>query len=373
MTDIVSRSTDVAEIAAKHANDMEVSRRLHSEAVGAVVAAGFARHFVPTAHAGQGGDFTSFLAAVTVVGRSCASTAWFASLTAGLGRMAGYLPGPGRAELWASGPDTVIVGALMPLGTAEPADGGWTLRGRWPYVSGIDHSDWALVCAMATHPATGPAGAPEARFFLIPRAAYGIVDTWFNVGMRATGSNTLVLDEAFVPLTHTFSREELTAGRAGADAGPVSDPTPLRAINGMSFAAPILGAAQGALQSWTRTLTEKRQQNVEHLHLVLARSSGEIDAAGLLLARSASVADRGDVTPEETRQAWRDSTVAADLLVTAVNRLMTSAGTSVQVDTHPLQRYWRDVNAAATHVVLRPESAASAFSLGILKPVAGNS
>ncbi len=370
MTDIVSRSTDVAEIAAKHANDMEISRRLHSEAVEAVVAAGFARHFVPTAHAGRGGDFTSFLAAVTVVGRSCASTAWFASLTAGLGRMAGYLPGPARAELWAGGPDTVIVGALMPLGTAEPAaGGGWTVRGRWPYVSGIDHSDWALVCAMAT----SPAGPPEARFFLIPRPVYGIVDTWFNVGMRATGSNTLVLDETFVPATHTFSREELTAGRAGPQAVSVADATPLRAINGMSFAAPILGAAQGAMQSWTRTLTEKKQQNVEHLHLVLARSSGEIDAAGLLLARSAGVADRGDVTPEETTQAWRDSTVAADLLVTAVNRLMTSAGTSVQVDTHPLQRYWRDVNAAATHVVLRPEGAASAFSLGILKPLAGNS
>jgi two-component flavin-dependent monooxygenase len=366
---IVSRATDVAEIAAKHADHMEAGRRLHSEAVQAVVAAGFARHFVPSRHGGDDGDFTSFLAAVTIVGRSCPSTAWFASLTAGLGRMAAYLPGPGRRELWSDGPDPVIVGALMPLGAAEPVDGGWTLHGRWPYVSGIEYSEWALVCGMAVR-VDGP---PQARFFLVPRATYGIVDTWFNVGMRATGSNTLVLDEVFVPASHTFTRDELTAGRPDDDAdAAVCHRAPLRAINGMSFAAPILGAAQGALQSWTRLIADKKQHTVEHQQVNLARSAGEIDAAELLLARSAAVADRGEVSHDETIRAWRDSTLAAELLVTAVGRLMTSAGTSAQVDTHPLQRYWRDVNAAASHIVLRPEGAAAAYAEGVLKPGAGN-
>jgi alkylation response protein AidB-like acyl-CoA dehydrogenase len=209
-------------------------------------------------------------------------------------------------------------------------------------------------------------GPPEARFFLVPRAAYGAVDTWFNVGMRGTGSNTLVLDEVFVPATHSFSREEIIVGSA-ASSGAVAHQTPLRAVNGLGFAAPLLGAARGALRSWLKLAVEKKYADQEHQQIIAARASGEIDAAALLLGRTAEVADRGGVTAEESMRSWRDCALAVDLLVGAVDRLFRSAGTSVQADTQPLQRFWRDVNSAASHVVLRFESAAVAYCKYLLQ------
>jgi two-component flavin-dependent monooxygenase len=360
---LVARTQDVAEIATKHSADMEMGRRLAGEVVAAVVNAGFARHFVPARWGGDDGDFGSQLDAVALLGEHCPATSWFASLTTGLSRMAAYLPAEGQAALWADGPDPIIVGALMPIGKAELAGtDGWLLRGRWPYVSGIEFSEWALVCAMAAR----AEGGPEARFFLVPRAVYGAVDTWFNVGMRGTGSNTLVLDEVFVPAEHTFSREEIMIG-AAAGSGATAHQAPLRAVNGLGFAAPLLGAGRGALRSWVTLATEKKYAGQEHQQITAARASGEVDAAALLLGRVAAIADRGDVTAEETMRSWRDCALAVDLLVTAVDRLFRSAGTSAQADTQPLQRFWRDVNAAASHVVLRFEPAAVAYCEHLLR------
>ena len=365
--DSLSMSTEkVTAVAARCANDAEANRRLDPDVVRAVLDAGYARHFVPTAWGGRAGTFLELTQAVAAVGEACASTAWFASLTASLGRMAAFLPAEGQAEIWSPGPDTLIVGALMPVGKAQPVDDGWRLSGTWTFVSVIDFSDWALVCAMAA-----TEGKPEARFFAVPRAAYRIVDTWFNVGMRGTGSNTLVLEDVFVPATRSFTRDQLADGRAvGSTAACHS--TPLRAANGLSFATPVLGAARGALTAWTGYIVEKTRNaparngisgsSPQTHELTLARASAEIDAAQLLLERAAGIADQGAATPMQIAQNTRDCAFAVDLLVTAVNRLFRAAGTSGQSSTNAIQRFWRDVNAASSHIVLQFEPAASAYA-----------
>lgn len=113
--------------------------------------------------------------------------------------------------------------------------------------------------------------------------------------------------------------------------------------------------------------TEKKYAKQEHQQITVARAAGEIDAAALLLGRVAAIADRGGVSPEETTRSWRDCALAVELLVGAVDRLFRSAGTSAQADTQPLQRFWRDVNAAASHVVLRFETAAAAYCEHLLR------
>ncbi|TQM85046.1 two-component flavin-dependent monooxygenase/oxygenase LndZ5 [Saccharothrix saharensis] len=363
---LTTATEEVAAVAARCADRAEADRRLDPDVVRAVLDAGFARHFVPAAWQGRDGDFLDLTRAVAAVGEACASTAWFASLTASLGRMAAFLPVEGQAELWSDGPDALIVGALMPIGRAEPVDGGWRLSGTWSFVSAVDFSDWALVCAMA---ATG--GAPEARFFAVPRAAYRIEDTWHSVGMRGTGSNTLVLEDVFVPATRSFSRDRLAAGRSAGSTAPCHA-TPLRAANGLSFAAPVLGAARGALAAWTGYIREKTRNapardgvaaGTPQTHeLTLTRASAEVEAAQLLLERAAGVADRGAVPPDLVARNTRDCAFAVDLLVTAVNRLFRAAGTSGQSSTNAIQRFWRDANAASSHIVLQFEPAAAAYA-----------
>jgi len=369
--DSLAKATEeAAAIAARYAKDAETDRRLAPEVVRAVLDAGYARHFVPAAWNGREGGFLDLAQAVAVLGEACASTAWFASLTASLGRMTAFLPAEGQAEIWADGPDTLIVGALMPIGKAEPVEGGWRLSGTWPFVSAVDFSEWALVCAMA---------GPEARFFAVPRAAYRIEDTWFPVGMRGTGSNTLVIEEVFVPSTHSFTRDRLAAGKAAGSAA--CHVTPLRAANGLTFAAPVLGAARGALAAWTAYIREKTRNaparngitggSPQTHELTLARASAEIDSAQLLLERVARVADQGAVPAAHIARNTRDCAFAVDLLVDAVNRLFHAAGTTGQSSANAIQRFWRDANSSSSHIVLQFEPAASAYAGHVLNEPLG--
>ncbi|MCM2414290.1 acyl-CoA dehydrogenase family protein [Streptomyces sp. RKAG290] len=358
----------VARVAAAGATGADETRRLDPDVVKSLVGAGFARHFVPAGYGGTAGSFGELTRALATVGEECAAASWSASIAASLGRMAGFLPAEGCAEVWQEGPDALIVGSLAPLGKAVAAPGGWLLSGSWPSISVVDFSDWALVRA----PVPGGDGRPALRVFVIPRSSYRVEDTWFNVGMRGTGSNTLVAEDVFVPQERTFADTDLFAGRSLPSTAPCHA-VPLPAVNGLSFAAPALGAARGALTHWSAYATEKIRTapaatggpglSRTHYAGALARSAGEIDAASLLLERAAEVADRGgEVTSLEAARNTRDASLAMELLVTAVNRIFGAAGTGGQSVTGPLQRFWRDVNAASSHVGLQFEPAASAYA-----------
>jgi alkylation response protein AidB-like acyl-CoA dehydrogenase len=202
-------------------------------------------------------------------------------------------------------------------------------------------------------------GAPHARFFAVPRSAYSVTESWFSVGMRGTGSNTVGVDGVPVAEDFTVTRDALLAGQ-GPDAAPAYR-APLRSINGLTFAAPILGAARAALRAHLTALAGKPGAVSEEDAALIGGVDGEIEAAAALLDRVAAAAERGAGTPEDVARATRDCALAADLLPAAVDRLVRSASTSAMSETGALQRFWRDVNVGASHVVLRRHPAAVAY------------
>jgi two-component flavin-dependent monooxygenase len=367
---IVTRAPGVAEIAARHTEEAETARRLSPEVVRAVLDAGFARHFVPVAHGGDAGGFSELTSAVGLVGEGCTSAAWAASLAAYAGRYAAFLPAEGQAEIWADGPDALLAGALMPSGKAEPVAGGWLLSGEWKYISGVHFAHWALACAVVS--AENPEDSdtrPEVRFFAVPRADFSIEDSWFTVGMRGTGSDTLVLADAFVPEHRTLARSLVHAGRAPAS-GARCHIVPMHAVNALPFAAPLVGAVRGALRAWiarTGARVDRRGRAVGEMpstQVSLARSAAEVDAAELLILRTAAIADGTETCPSEGEAAVRgarDLALAVELLVSAVDRVFRAGGTSGQSSSDPVQRFWRDVNSAASHVALSFETTGAAY------------
>jgi two-component flavin-dependent monooxygenase/oxygenase LndZ5 len=380
---LTTAAADVAAIAGRCAADAEARGQLDPEVVKVLVDAGFTRHFVPVAAGGDAGTFADLGAAVVTVGEACAATAWCASLVASMSRMAAaFLPVEGWSAIWADGPDMTLVGSVTPLGQARAVPGGWLVGGRWPYISMVEYSDWALVCAVVE--ADGePDGEPGgSKLFAMPRAAYGVEATWNNVGMRATGSDTLVAEDVFVPRERAFDRADLFAGNVVASdgTGAACYAAPLQAVNGLSFVVPALGAARGALNAFSGYIANKIrtapalpgvpgvQGNRATYEMAFARSAGEIDAAQLLLERAITVADQGAATtPEETARNLRDCSLAMDLLVTAVDRIFRTAGTTGQSNTNALQRYWRDVTSISTHMAIQFEPAARLYATRFLK------
>lgn len=366
---------ETAVIAAEYAPQAENDRRLHPEVVKSLLEAGFARHFVPSRLGGAQGTFLELNRAVSAVGEACAATAWCASLSAHVSRMAAHLPVAGQEEIWADGPDPLLVASLTPLGRAVPVAGGYRLTGVWPFVSAIDHADWALLAALVSGD-----GEPEPYVFAVPRGSWETSDTWRNVGMAATGSNTVTVTGLTVPAVRAMSRADLFTGRAPSTAA--CHAVPMQATT-MMFATPALGAAKGALQAWTAHVTPRIRSgltapapalpgmpgfNRAAYDVTLARSAGEIDAAELLLDRAASTADSAPgLTPLQVMRNWRDCALATESLVGVVNRLFRGVGTTGQSLMNPVQRFWRDANSLAGHQALQVESASTAYSLHALE------
>ncbi|MEO3756414.1 acyl-CoA dehydrogenase family protein [Streptomyces sp. B6B3] len=375
-TTLSSAARGVGEAAAEAAPAAEANRRLDPDVVKALVEAGFARHFVPTDCGGTAGTFVELHHAVAAVAEGCASTAWCASLASHVGRMAAHLPAEGHREVWADGPDALLVAALSPIGRAEPVAGGYRLTGTWPFVSAIDHADWALLTALVPRES-----GPEPRVLAVPRSAWRVRETWENVGMAATGSNTVIVEDVLVPEARTVSRHDLFVGRA-VDSDARCHTVPMQATT-MMFATPALGAARGALRAWLGHVTPKIRAAAEQpkpalagmptfnrtsQDVTLARSTAELDAVDLMLERaSATLDDVSPMTPLLTMRGWRDCAVATDMAVTVVNRLFRGVGTSGQARANPVQRFWRDVNSMAGHQALQVESAATAYGHQVIE------
>lgn len=358
----------LAGLAAAEAGQTAAAGRLSGTLIDGVREAGFARHFVPRRWGGGQGSLAACAEAVAAVGAADASVAWCASVVASMGRMAAYLPEDGQKQVWEDGPDAVVCGTLQPAGTARAATGGWVLSGSWPFVTGAHFADWAvLIC-----PATAADGS-QMRALLVPRSAFTVQETWLGPGLRATRTDTLVIAQAFVPEEHTFDRRDLLDGLPKQCAGTPYT-VPHDAVSGLTFAAPLLGAARGALSEWTAGAQARARaagKIAAHSAQVLTTASGLIDAAGLLLERAAHRADSGQLDRRAALDIRRRYPVAADLLVKAVNMLFHAAGSSMIAGGGPLERHWRDANSGSVHPALQPEQAAAEYAaaaFGIAAP-----
>ncbi len=344
-TGLLGASEKLGTLAAQHAAEADASRTLSPEIVDGLREAGFARHFVSARWGGREGTFGELTQGVLNVSRGCASTGWCASLLAASSRYAAHLPEAGHEELWGSSPDTCLVTGLVPMGKAEQVDGGHRVTGRWDYISGVDFADWALLCASIPGDP-----APELRFFTLPRGSFEVLRTWDCAGMRATGSHTVIVDDVFVPAHLSFARADMEAGRSAWSTQPTHN-IPFPAFGGLTFIAPAVGAAEGALKAAAAVLRGKRVLEATQVDLV--RASAKIDTSRFLVEQNARVIDERTFAPALLARNQRNAAFAAEQVTEALSGLLSATGTRGMSESGALQRFWRDINAAASHVALR--------------------
>jgi len=103
-------------------------------------------------------------------------------------------------DLYAADPDALIVAVLNARGEAHPAGGGYRVSGFWPFGSGSQVSDWAILGARVQD--SGGKVVDEGCF-VIPTSEIEIKDDWHVAGLRGTGSCSLMATDAEVPV-HRF-------------------------------------------------------------------------------------------------------------------------------------------------------------------------
>src|SRR5215813_918923 len=110
-----------------------------------------------------------------------------------------------------------LVGTPTPLTRARRVDRGWRITGRKAFASMIAAADYVMVMA-SPDDATAPTAA---MLLLVPPEASGrrVEHVWDTLGMRATRSDAMVLEDCFVPDDGLLYRSDdiVPFRRAGAN------------------------------------------------------------------------------------------------------------------------------------------------------------
>jgi len=327
-------------------------RRIPTGLVEELRAAGAFGLSTPVELGGAELSLTASMAMYEALGRLDAPVAWNV-WNGNLGFAAALLAPEGVDAIWAGPADPIIANSARPAGVATPADGGYLLNGRWDIVSAIDVADWVALFALVAP------GGHELRACFLRREHCTVLDTWHTAGMRATGSNTVVVDGAFVPETLTVS-----------PFAPARIDRPLYRIPAFTIAshgaAPIVvGAAQSAIDEIVALAPTKRTDNGQvlaeraHAHTLLGQAQTSLDAARALLVSTAGALDRaaesGDASSVELRLALRAAMSHAAVVsrdVVGICRQLASS-TAVYAD-QPIQRVLADAEVALQHMILSP-------------------
>jgi 3-hydroxy-9,10-secoandrosta-1,3,5(10)-triene-9,17-dione monooxygenase len=368
--DFVARARAMGTVLRERAAEAETLRRLPDATVADFQEAGFFRMLQPARYGGYEVEPHVFFDTQIEIARACPSSAWVLGVVAVHSWQLALFDEQAAQDVWKDDTSSLISSSYAPVGKVERAEGGFTISGRWSFSSGSDHCDWVFVGGFA--PTAPDARAPDMRTFLIPRADYTIEDTWRVSGLKATGSNDIVVDRAFVPEHRTH---KLIHGFTGGSPGLELNTAPLFKLPfGQVFVRAVstsaIGAALGALEAY-RSYTAKRFATSDGskvsedptAQVVCAEGATRLrEVQAILRANFAEmmVAVRaGEEVSVERRVQFRyESARAVDVCMQVVDSLFTASGGRALFDGHPVQRYWQDVHAARAHYANNPDKPA---------------
>jgi len=186
-----------------------------------------------------------------------------------------------------------------------------------------------------------PTDGPTVLHFPVPLDAPGvrILDNWRTLGMRATGSNDIVLDDVFVADTAVGAR------RPPGVWGPLFHVT-------YTIAFPLVfsvyvGVAESARDLAVREVSRKRQD--PSVQTLVGEMENELATARMALRHMLDAAATGSMGPETTNAVLVGRTLAGRATIRTVEKAMEAVGGASFFRALGLERLFRDVQGARFH------------------------
>jgi alkylation response protein AidB-like acyl-CoA dehydrogenase len=227
----------------------------------------------------------------------------------------------------------------LPSTTATRVEGGWLLNGRKSWASLAPALDYIIVMAAVEDPGEPPRRAN----FLVsaPTPGLRVEPTWDTLGMRATGSHDIVLENVFAPDGTRLPTEEA----AGA-----GDPRIWTVVSGAVYLGIGVAArdfavdfARGRRPSGQQGASIAEYQKVQH-HVA------EMDM--LLLAARCVVYGTAEAWVERpelrSQLAWQVNAakyLATNNTIRITDLALRAVGSAGLARSLPLERYFRDARA----------------------------
>jgi 3-hydroxy-9,10-secoandrosta-1,3,5(10)-triene-9,17-dione monooxygenase len=324
-------------------------------------AAGFFKVLQPEQWGGYAMDPQVFYAVGLEVAKHCMSSAWVLGVVAVHNWQLAVFDDQAAQDVWAEDPTTLISSSYAPVGKVKVVDGGFRLSGRWSFSSGSGHCKWAFLGAVVPTP-EAPFDMSNYRTFLVPISDYKIVDNWDVVGLQGTGSNDIVVDDAFVPEHRTHKSMD---GFLCDNPGNAVNTAPLYRMPFMqvfvrAVCTASLGAIEGSLESFievakTRRVGPNKMSDDPFARVLAAEVKTSIEEMKLTLYRNFDAMmecnRQGVPISIEDRVRYRyDSAVVADRCLEMSGRMLKAAGSGgIRIGSELLARHL-DILASQAHV-----------------------
>ncbi|GAA3886301.1 acyl-CoA dehydrogenase family protein [Leifsonia kafniensis] len=263
--------------------------------------------------------------------------------------------------------------SMPPSGTAKKVDGGYIINARSPYQSGSPYSTHATVHVMLEG---GDAAHPTFVHALVPEAQFTRVNDWGGdaiLGMRSSGSNSVLVESQFVPEGNVVSGDWLQSPELSTSPGVELHGNPLYLGVPQTFlmtelAAVMVGSARAALDEYEEIIRSRttllpprmlRSQDPQHQRDFGTAKMMTDSAETIVLAVNDVYAQRCTDAVEGRQPYTRAMDIegfgqlvhAADMASEAVELLYRSAGASAAKKGQRMQRYMRDIQMYRTHNV----------------------
>jgi len=363
---LIQRARDMVPYLADRAAQTESDRRVSEEAVAMMKEAGFFRVLQPKRWGGYQMDPQVFFDIQMTLAEGCMSTAWIYGVIAVHNWQIALFDLKAQEDIWRDDTSVLIASSYMPVGKVIPVEGGFKFSGRWAFSSGCDHCDWVFLGGVVPSSDTNP--APDYRTFLVPKKDFKILDTWHTFGLRGTGSNDILVEDAFVPEYRTHSSLD---GFRGTNPGVDSKTVPLyqipfgqlfpRAVSGST-----IGATQGAINAYREVASKRIGTNTgsktaedPHAQMAVARAQALVDALKLRLRNifdelmeNARCGHQTDMT-KRIQFRYESAAVPEQCLAEVLELQKMCGGRAIFTDA-PLQRFVLDILAGRAHVANNP-------------------
>lgn len=352
----------------------EELRRLPPETEHDLHEAGLFRIVQPKRVGGSELDYVALVDCAEQLGKADASVAWnFANLASHQWMLAMF---DKRAQdlVWDRDPNALIASSfIFPAGRARRVDGGYKLRGSWPFSSGVASCEWNMLGSVVS--SDDEADGIEYRIFLLPRSDYRILDTWNAAGLQGTGSNDVEVRDAFVTESLSIAVSNLAGGPTP---GSAVNPNPLYTLPVFSLfpfvlSGVALGNAQACLDDYidtaryrASTYNRAKLGDLQSTQIKIAEASAKIDAARLIMRSNcieAMEAARHGQIPNmvvKTRSR-RDGAHSVNLCTEAVSLLFAASGARGLFTSGALQRQFRDAHAINSHIAFNFDAAGTNY------------
>ena len=228
---------------------------------------------------------------------------------------------------------------LAGSGRADKVDGGYRVTARKIFASGSPAAD--LFSTMAVY--DDPMDGPTVIHFVIALDTPGVKvhDNWRTLGMRATGSNDVTLDNVFVPEAAVGVRRP--SGR-WSHAWHVVATTALPIIYSV-----YVGVAEAARDVAVREVARRRDDHA--VQELVGAMDTELAAARLAWRSMVEAANRGRVGPDITNEVMIGRTLVGHSVLRTVETAMEAAGGAAFFRSAGLERLFRDAQGARYHAL----------------------